>query len=194
MRIRCLFSAADFLAAAAFAQINTADLIGTITDESGGIVRNVEVTLESQDTGAQRITHTNAAGRYNFEQLPPGLYRLTAQAAGFQTEVAPRVELTVGRKAVLDLRLKVGEVRTETVVTAGADLVDTRDSSLSNVMQNVCDSGTAAERARRQSTGVAGTRGRHDAPRGGFRIGAVQAGHQWEPAEPEQLFARRQRY
>jgi hypothetical protein len=57
--------------------MNTADLIGTITDESGGIVRNVEVTLTSQDTGTQRITHTNTTGRYNFEQLPPGLYRLT---------------------------------------------------------------------------------------------------------------------
>ena len=136
MRIRISFLA-GLLAAAAFAQVNTADLIGTITDESGGVVRNVKVTLASQGTGTQRITHTNSAGRYNFEQLPPGLYRLTAQAVGFQTEVAPSVELTVGRRAELDLRLSVGEVRAETVVTAGADLVDTRDSSLSNVMQNV---------------------------------------------------------
>ena len=132
-----MFAWAGFVAVAAFAQINTADLIGTITDESGGVVRNVEVTLTSQDTGTQRITHANTTGRYNFEQLPPGLYRLTAQAAGFQTEVARDVELTVGRKGVLDLRLRVGEVRAETIVTAGAELVDTRDSSLSNVMQNV---------------------------------------------------------
>lgn len=137
MRIRCLFSAAGLLTAAAFAQINTAGLIGTITDESGGIVRSAEVTLMSQDTGTQRITHTNTTGQYNFEQLPPGLYRLTAQAAGFQTEVASRVELSVGRKAVLDLRLRVGEIKAETVVTAGVDLVDTRDSSFSNVMQNI---------------------------------------------------------
>jgi hypothetical protein len=124
------------VAAAAFGQMNTAELVGTVTDESGGVVRGVEVKLASQDTGTQRITHTNAAGQYNFEELPPGLYRLFAQAAGFQTEVAPRVELTVGRKAALDLRLRVGEIRGETIVTAEADLVDTRDSSLSNVMQN----------------------------------------------------------
>jgi hypothetical protein len=132
-----MFAWAGFAAVAAFAQINTADLVGTITDESGGVVRNVEVTLTSQDTGTQRITHTNTIGRYNFEQLPPGLYRLTAQATGFQTEVARDVDLTVGHKGVLDQRLRVGEVRAETVVTSGAELVDTRDSSLSNVMQNL---------------------------------------------------------
>src|SRR5579871_6543085 len=136
VRIRWVFAAAGLLAVAAFAQVNTADLTGAITDESGGVVRNVEVTLTSQDTGVQRLTHTNAAGRYTFEHLPPGPYRLTAQARGFLTEVAPHVELTVGRKAALDLRLKVGEVKTETIVTAGADLVDTRDSSLSMVMEN----------------------------------------------------------
>jgi hypothetical protein len=136
VEIRKLLSLASLFVAAALAQTSTADLAGTMTDESGGVVRNVEVTLTSQDTGAQRTTHTDAAGRYYFEQLPPGSYRLTAQATGFQSEVAPRVELTVGRKAVLDLRLKVGEFRTETVVTAGAGLVETRDSSLSGVMQN----------------------------------------------------------
>ena len=134
--IRRLLSLASLIVAAALAQTSTADLAGTISDESGGVVRKVEVTLTSQDTGAQRITHTDDAGRYYFEQLPPGSYRLTAQAVGFQTEVAPRVELTVGRKAVLDMRLRVGGIRTEAIVTTGAGLVDTRDSSLSNVMPN----------------------------------------------------------
>ena len=136
MRIRRLISAACLLAATAHAQVNAADLNGTVTDESGGVVRNAEVTLTSRDTGSRRITHTGTTGQYNFEQLPPGAYILAAQAPGFQTESAPGVELTVGRKAVLDLRLKVGAIRGETVVTSGTELVDTRDSSLSTVMQN----------------------------------------------------------
>jgi hypothetical protein len=112
-------------------------LTGILTDETGGVIRNVEITLSSQSTGARRLTNTDTAGRYNFDQLPPGPYRLIAQIAGFQTEIVPRIELTVGRKAILDLRLKVGEVKTETVVTAGAELVDTLSSSLSSVMENV---------------------------------------------------------
>jgi hypothetical protein len=51
--------------------------------------------------------------------------------------VVERIELTLGRKAVLDLQLKIGEVKTETLANAGAELVDTRSSSLSNVMENI---------------------------------------------------------
>ncbi len=136
MRIRILLVLTGFLTAG-LAQISTADLAGTITDETGGVIRNVTVTLTNSATGARRTSHTDAAGRYSFEAAPPGLYRVTAQTAGFQTEVAPRVELTVGEKAVLNLRLKVGQIETETVVTAGTELVDTRDAALSSVMQNV---------------------------------------------------------
>jgi hypothetical protein len=124
------------LTAAAFAQIDSANLTGLVADESGGVIRNVEVVLTNENTGLRRVAHTDPSGRYNFEQVPPGPYRVTAQISGFQTEVVPRIELTVGRKAVLDLRLKVGEVKTETVVTAGAELVDTRSSALSTVMEN----------------------------------------------------------
>src|ERR1051326_447509 len=137
MRIKLLLSLTSLAAAAALGQTSSADLIGTIADESGGVIGNVEVTLTSQNSGWRRVTHTDASGTYNFEQLAPGPYQLTAHITGFETEVVPRVELTVGRKAVLDLRLKVGEVRTEAIVTAAAELVDTRDSSLSNVMENV---------------------------------------------------------
>jgi hypothetical protein len=134
------------LAAAAFciagvivpssAQTNTAEMSGAITDESAGSVRRVEVTIENQDTGAIRVTHSDDAGRYDFEQLLPGTYRLTARYENFQTEVVTGVRLTIGTKGVLDLHLKIGTVKTETVVAAGAELVDTRDSSLSFVMEN----------------------------------------------------------
>ncbi len=135
MRIKLFFCLAGLLAAG-LAQVSTADLSGTVTDETGGVVRDVIVTLTNSATGAHRTSHTDAAGRYSFGEAPPGLYRLTAQITGFQTEVAPRVELTVGERAVLNLRLKVGQIATETVVTAGTELVNTRDASLSTVMQN----------------------------------------------------------
>jgi hypothetical protein len=136
VRISRLLFLAAALAPFAPAQIDAAGVAGIVTDESGGIVRDAAVAIASLSTGARRMAHTDTAGRYSFEQLPPGVYRLAAQAAGFSTEVAPRVELTVGRKAVLDFELKVGEIRTETTVSSGAELVDTRNSSLSSVMEN----------------------------------------------------------
>jgi hypothetical protein len=118
------------------AQTNTAELAGVITDESAGLISRATVTIQNRETDARRITHTDAAGRYTFEQLPPGAYRLTAQMTGFQTGVAPEIDLTVGRKAVLDLRLKVGEIATQTTVTGDAEMVETRDPALSAVMPN----------------------------------------------------------
>lgn len=118
-------------------QVNTADLGGSITDETGGVIRNAEVTLQSADTGLRRAAHTDDAGRYTFEQLAPGEYRLTVQFAGFQTETAAGIRLDVGQAAAVDLRLKPGEVKTEVVVTGAAALVETRDSSLSAVMENI---------------------------------------------------------
>jgi hypothetical protein len=118
------------------AQTNMADLSGTVTDASAGVVSSVSVSIENEETRAQRLTHTDEAGRYTFEQLLPGTYRLTIQAAGFQTEIATGVRLTIGRRALLDLRLRVGEIKTEAVVSEAISPVETRDSSLSNVMEN----------------------------------------------------------
>ena len=117
-------------------QTSQAGLIGTLTDDSGGVVRGAEVTVQSQEKGTRRLTHSDEKGRYSFQQLLPGTYRLTAQFTGFQTAVATGIELTVGGTAVVDLRLKVGEIKSETVVSEAVELVETRDSSLSSVMEN----------------------------------------------------------
>jgi len=119
-----------------FSQVNNASLGGLITDATGGVIRMAEVSVQSIGTGARRVTHTDDAGRYLFEQLTAGEYRLTAQLTGFQTETATGIRLDVGQAAKVDLHLKPGEVKTEVVVTAAAALVETRDSSLSAVMEN----------------------------------------------------------
>jgi len=125
------------VASMAFGQINTAGLSGIVTDPSAGIVPNAELSLTKADTGTRRTTHTDSAGRYAFEDLPPGEYRLNVSKEGFDTGVVPRFELTLGQRAVLDVELKIGEVRTETMVTASAELVNTTDSAVSSVMENV---------------------------------------------------------
>jgi len=117
-------------------QTAQASLTGTLTDESGGIVRQAELDVQSEETGANRLTHSDDAGRYSFEQLLPGAYRLTARSTGFQTAVGAGIKLTVGGTTVVDFRLKVGEVKTETVVSEPVELVETRDSSLSSVMED----------------------------------------------------------
>lgn len=121
----------------AFGQLNTADLAGTVADPSGSAVRNAEVIVQKTDNGARRTVHSDEGGRYVVEQLAPGPYRVTAQAVGFETEAATGIVLEVGQQATLDFRLKLSEVKTEIEVTNAAAAVETRDSSLSAVMENI---------------------------------------------------------
>jgi hypothetical protein len=99
-------------------------------------VKGAEITAQNQETSTRRSVHTDDGGRYSLEQLPPGHYRLTAQMPGFESAVIPGIEVFVGKTAVVDIRLKLGELKTETVVNEGAELVETRDSSLSGAMEN----------------------------------------------------------
>ncbi len=117
-------------------QTSFSAISGTLTDPSGSIVKSAEVTAQNQETGTQRSVHTDDAGRYSIEQLPPGRYQLTAQVSGFETAVVPEVEVFVGRTTVVNVRLKIGELQTKTVVTDAAELVETRDAALSGVMEN----------------------------------------------------------
>ena len=62
------------------AQVNTSALAGIVTDESGSVAPNVEITAVQEATGLTRKTTTNDTGEYVLPQLPPGRYELTAQA------------------------------------------------------------------------------------------------------------------
>ena len=66
------------------AQVNTSAIAGIVTDESGSVAPNVEVTAVQEATGLTRKTRTNETGEYVLPQLPPGRYQVTAEAAGFQ--------------------------------------------------------------------------------------------------------------
>lgn len=118
------------------AQTNTGGISGTAYDESGGVLPQVEVVVENQNTTAARTTHTDSAGRYSVALLPPGTYKVSAKLTGFQTEVQQGIGVSVGHEAVANLSLKVGAIKSEATVNAAADLIDTRTGALSGLMSN----------------------------------------------------------
>jgi len=59
------------------AQINGANLNGTITDMSGARVLNAKVRLLKVDTGLTRETITGPGGVYSISSLPVGKYNVT---------------------------------------------------------------------------------------------------------------------
>src|SRR5579871_6218723 len=56
------------------AQVSTADIVGTVTDQAGAVIANAAVTVENQDTRDRRTTNTSDAGEFFFNLLQPGRY------------------------------------------------------------------------------------------------------------------------
>ena len=113
------------------AQSTTATISGTVTDATGAVIAGATVRASNQETGINRGTVTDSSGRYSLPQLGLGLFSVEATMAGFQTEVRSGIRLTVGREAVVDLRLNVGAVTERVEVTGEAPLVQTKDSAVS---------------------------------------------------------------
>src|SRR5262249_23570620 len=77
-----------------------------------------------------RNTPTNDQGYYALEALPPGRYKISVQAAGFQTIVRENVRLEVDQQARVDFTLKVGSSSETVMVEGGAPLLDTESATI----------------------------------------------------------------
>src|SRR3984885_12247395 len=113
--------------------ISTAQLSGTVHDQTGAVIPNATVTIADASRGFSRTTTTDAQGDYKFFLLPPGTYTVTATYTGFNTFVSKNVVLNIGDQAQLPLSLSVGSTETVTV-TSGADLIEAQRSSQSTTI------------------------------------------------------------
>ena len=111
------------LAGVVGAQTLTGTIIGKVTDEQGGVLPGVNVTLTGR-TGSQTQV-TDAQGVYRFIGLPPGNYSVKAELSGFRPKEQQNLDITIGKTLDVPLALAVGGV-TETVeVVASSINVDT---------------------------------------------------------------------
>jgi hypothetical protein len=122
------------ISAPAWAQVAGATLSGTVTDVSGAVIPEAQVSIKDVGTGVSRSVKTNVAGFYIAPNLLPGAYEITITAQGFSTEVRTGITLTVGAQQDLNLTLRVGAT-TETVKVSGeAPGVQLANSTLGNVV------------------------------------------------------------
>jgi len=132
---RVLFALLSLLLASpAAAQFETATVLGTVRDTSGAVVAGATVTLLNNGTGLSSTKSTDAAGNYEFFTVPIGVYKLTAELAGFSPAVADHVKVNIGSRQRIDLVLGTAGV-TETVeVTAQVSLLETDSSQRGQVV------------------------------------------------------------
>src|ERR1041384_4890405 len=109
----------------AYAQA-TAQISGTVTDTSGGVLPGVDVTVTQTATGFMRNTVTDTSGTYVLPNLPIGPYQIDASLSGFKGFRQTGIVLQVGSSPTINITLGLGEL-TETVsVQAATPLVDTK--------------------------------------------------------------------
>jgi hypothetical protein len=105
-----------------------------VLDPSGAGVASAAVKLRNVNTGAAREVTASADGLYQFNLLPPGVYEVTAEAAGFRRFVDGEVRIQVAQPAVLPIELTLGNI-TETVeVTGTASLLNSESVSQGTVI------------------------------------------------------------
>jgi hypothetical protein len=127
---------AMFSCAPAWAQ-GTAQISGSVKDQSGAVLPGVEITATQTGTGITRTTVTNETGSYALPNLALGPYRLEAALPGFRTFVQTGIVLQVNSSPVINAVMQIGQVTEEVNVQANATLVETRNSGVGQVIENV---------------------------------------------------------
>src|SRR5437867_2553939 len=113
----------------------TAQISGSVTDQSGAVLPGAEVSATQVDTGARRSTVTNETGLYILPNLPLGPYRLEATLPGFRTFVQTGIVLQVNSNPSIKITLDVGQISEQVEVQANTALVETRNLSVGQVME-----------------------------------------------------------
>ena len=121
--------------ASAFAQQETGQISGKVTDPQDKVVSGATVTSKSVATGAERTTTSDDQGNYTFTNLQPGLYDVTVKSGQF-AENTQRAQVTVGAKVNLDAKLSTQAIAANVTVVAAAGGVEvnTTDQQLSTVV------------------------------------------------------------
>src|ERR1041385_3983355 len=113
----------------------TAQISGTVRDQSGAVLPGVEITATQTETSVTRSTISNETGSYALPNLAIGPYRLEASLPGFRAFVQTGIELQVNTNPVINPVLQVGQVSEQVEVQANAALVETRTSGIGQVVE-----------------------------------------------------------
>jgi Carboxypeptidase regulatory-like domain len=109
---------------------------GYVLDQAGGAMPGATVAVESAGQQLVRSTVTNGSGFFDLLALPRGVYQVKVQMTGFDTQIQKDIEVTAGANVRLDFSMRVGGLSEELVVSAHASMVETRNATQSNLIDD----------------------------------------------------------
>jgi Carboxypeptidase regulatory-like domain/TonB dependent receptor len=138
IRLFCVsigFSGVFLLCSYCAAQVARSGLSGTITDPTGRLLPQAQITAVENATGLRRGTISDANGNYSVPQLPAGIYTVSIEHQGFKKVEFIEVRQVIGSTRTLDATLPVsgGEQRLE--VSASSELIDRNNSTVTGLIE-----------------------------------------------------------
>lgn len=112
----------------------TADLGGTIVDQSSAVLPGTTVTAQNVDTNQARSAITDERGRFLIPALAPGTYTVRAELAGFSPRTLNDIVLTLGGLVDVHLSLNVAGGQEVVLVAGDAPVVDPQKTAVSSVI------------------------------------------------------------
>lgn len=119
-----------------FGQTFQASVSGIVSDSTGAVVAHVKVTVNDTDRGVTFTATSNQDGVYLINNLIPSTYRVTAEAAGFQTYQMNSFPLDAKQEAVLNITLQLGSTTQTVEVSSQAQMIDPSNATLGGVVNN----------------------------------------------------------
>ena len=131
-----LFAIALLLAAPASAQVDTGTILGTVKDESGGVLPGATVTITHEGQAFTLSAVTRADGTYIFTPIRTGAYAIEVEFPGFKKGVRRGITVAIQEQAVVDFTLQAGGVAEEVVVTAESPLLQTGTGTVGETLRS----------------------------------------------------------
>jgi hypothetical protein len=108
---------------------SSGEITGTVTDASGGVMPKTTIKVVETQTGLERTVTTNDTGQFRVVGLSPATYDVSAQMAGFATEIRRGIPVAVGQTVTSDFKMKPSQVATVVEVTDQPPVVETERGS-----------------------------------------------------------------
>jgi len=161
-----------------YAQSSAATIVGTVTDDSGAVIPDANVTVRSLGTGQERAVKSGSSGAFTISDLQAGHYSITVVREGFTPVKILDTELQVAQRATINPTLHPGAVTEEiTVVGNQTPLLNEASSSVGQVIdtesvQNMPLNGRNFWQLTQLTPGVSYIQGGQNIPAGGTSIRA----------------------
>jgi Carboxypeptidase regulatory-like domain len=115
-------------------ETTSGSLAGEVRDAQGAVIPGATVTVTS-DQGSKSIV-TDSSGRFFAPYLTPGRYSVKVELSGFSTLEQKGIQVRLGQRLELSLKMTVGE-RTEMIeVVGGEPVVDTNSTTIGGVLDS----------------------------------------------------------